>query len=114
MNLLRRDLPPPTDSWDALREWTRQSWWQRYRMSLMVMAPFTTIVLVLAGIGLLIAEPSWRSAQLIGVLWVIGVPLTALGNMRRMARAAAQVPPISEASRNPTTAVDIRGNRGPD
>ena len=114
MSLLRRDLPPPTDSWDALREWTRQSWWQRYRVSLMVMAPFTTVVLLLAGIGLLIAEPSWRSAQLIGVLWVIGVPLTALGNMRRMARAAAQVPPISEASSNPSTAVDIRGNRGPD
>ena len=114
MSLLRPDLPPPTDSWDALREWSRQSWWQRYRVSLMVMAPFTTVVLVLAGVGLLIAETSWRSAQLIAVLWVIGVPLTALGNMRRMARAAAQVPPISEASRNPTTAVDIRGNRRPD
>ena len=114
MSLLQRDAPPPTESWEALREWSRQSWWQRYRVSLMVMAPFTTIVLALAGVGLLIAEPSWRSAQLTGVLWVIGVPLTALGNMRRMARAAAQVPPISEASRNPTTAVDIRCNRGPD
>ena len=114
MSLLRRDVPPPTESWEALREWSRQSWWQRYRVSLMVMAPFTTIVLALAGVGLLIAEPSWRSAQLIGVLWVIGVPVTALGNMRRMARSAAQVPPISEASRNPTTAVDIRGNRKPD
>ena len=114
MSLLRRDPPPPTHSWDAMREWTRQSWWQRYRMSLMVMAPFTSIVLALAGVGLLIAEPSWRSARLIAVLWLIGVPITALGNMRRMARAAAQIPPISEASRNQPTAIDSRGNRQPD
>ena len=114
MSLMGREVPPPTESWDTLREWSRQSWWQRYRVSLMVMAPFTTVVLALAGVGLLFAEPSWRSARLIGILWVLGVPLTALGNMRRMARSAAAIPPISEASRNPTTAVDIRGNRQPD
>ena len=111
MSLLRRDVPPPTEAWEGLREWARQSRWQRFRVALLVMAPFTTLVLALAGVGLLFAEPSWRSARLIAVLWVISVPLTALGYMRRMGRAAAQVPPISAASLNPTTAVDIRGNR---
>ncbi len=111
MSLLRRDAPPPTDSWEALREWSRQTWWQRFRAALLVMAPFTTLVLALAGIGLLFAEPSWRSVQMIAVLWVISIPITALGYMRRIGRAAAQVPPMSEASLNPTTAVDIRGNR---
>lgn len=111
MSLLRRDVPPPTEAWEALREWARQSWWQRFRVALLVMTPFTTLVLVLAGVGLLFAEPSWRSARLIAVLWVVCIPLTALGYMRRMGRAAAQVPPITAASLNPTTAVDIRGNR---
>ncbi len=111
MSLLRPDAPPPPESWEGLREWMRRSWWDRYRASLRVMLPFTSVVLALAGVALMIAEPSWRSARLIGVLWVIGVPVTALGYMRRMGRAAAQVPPISPASSNPTTAVDIRGNR---
>mgnify|MGYP001289261532 CR=1 FL=1 len=111
MSLLRRDAPPPAEAWEALREWSRQSWWARYRASLMVMLPFTTLVLAMAAIALLIAEPSWRSVKLIVVLWAIGVPVTALGYMRRMARSAALVPPISAASQNPTTAVDIRGNR---
>ena len=100
MSLLRRDAPPPAEAWEALREWSRQSWWARYRASLMVMLPFTTLVLAMAAIALLIV-----------VLWAIGVPVTALGYMRRMARSAALVPPISAASQNPTTAVDIRGNR---
>lgn len=114
MSLIRRDAPPPPEAWEALREWSRHTWWQRYWMSLLVMAPFTTVILCMAGIGLLLAEPSWRTVQLIGVLWVIAVPLTALGNLRRTARSAAQVPPISPASLDPTTAVDIRGNRQPD
>jgi hypothetical protein len=111
MSILRRDAPPPSETWDALREWSRQSWWARYRASLLVMLPFTTIVLALAGAAMLVAEFSMRSATLIFVLWLVGVPVTALGYMRRMSRAAAQVPPISPASLNPTTAVDIRGNR---
>ena len=111
MSLLRPDVPPPAEAWEGLREWARQSWWQRYRMALIMMAPFTTIVMALAGVALMIAEPSWRSARMIAVLWVIGVPLVALGQMRRVARAAALVPPITPASQNPTTAVDIRGTR---
>ncbi len=111
MSLLRRDAPPPPESWDDLREWAQRSWWHRYRAALRVMLPFTSVVLALAGVALMIAEPSWRSARLIGALWLFGVPVTALGYMRRMGRAAAQVPAISPASSNPTTAVDIRGNR---
>ncbi|MEO7253506.1 MAG: hypothetical protein ABIZ64_04595 [Casimicrobium sp.] len=111
MSLFRRDTPPPTDSWETLREWANYSWWQRYRASLMVMLPLMTFIIGVAGIALLIAEPSWRTAKFIAGMWAVALPLTALGYMRRMARAAAQVPPISPASRNPTTAVDIRGNR---
>ena len=113
MSLLRRDAPPPTESWEALREWARHSWWHRFRESLLLMLPFTTVLLLLAGVILLFAESSWRSIQLIAILWLVCVPLAGLGHMRRMSRAAAQVPPISEASRNPTTAVDIRGDQGP-
>ena len=111
MSLFRRDTPPPTEAWETLREWANHSWWQRYRSSLLVMLPFTTFIIAVAGVALLVAEPSWRTAQWVAAMWAIGVPLTALGYMRRMGRAAAQVPPISAASRNPTTAVDIRGNR---
>lgn len=112
MSLLRRDTPPPTESWEALREWARRPWWDRFRESLLLMLPFTTVLLLISGVILLFAESSWRSAQLIAMLWVACVPLAGLGHMRRMGRAAAQVPPISEASRNPTTAVDIRGDNG--
>jgi hypothetical protein len=111
MSLFRRDSPPPTESWEGLREWSRQAWWQRFRVSLRVMTPFTTLVLALAALGLLMAEFSLRSAALMVVIWVVGVPVTALGYLRRIDRAAAQVPPITSASSNPTTAVDIRGNR---
>ena len=111
MSLFQRDVPPPAEAWEGLRDWARQPWWVRYKAAVLVMLPFTSVVLILAGAGLLIAEPSWRSAKLIGVMWLIGVPVTALGFMRRIGRAAAQVPPISAASLNPTTAVDIRGNR---
>lgn len=111
MSLLRRDAPPPEEMWDVLRDWSQRTWWQRYRMSLMVMLPFTSVVMALAAVALLFAEFSWRSAALIASLWAIGVPLTALGYMRRVNRSAALVPPITPASRNPTTAVDIRGSR---
>ena len=111
MSWLRRETPPPTESWEGLREWARHSWWHRYRASVLVMFPFSTLILVIAGIALLFAEPSWRSVRFIAVLWVACVLLTGLGYMRRMGRAAAQVPPISAASLNPTTAVDIRGQR---
>jgi small-conductance mechanosensitive channel len=114
MSLLRREMPPPTDAWEGLREWARQTWWQRFRISLLAVAPITTLVFVFAAVALLIAETSWRSAALIVGLWVVCVPLTALGYMRRIGRSAAKVPPISAASLNPTTAVDIRGNREPE
>lgn len=109
MSLLRRDAPPPTESWEALREWSRQSWWQRFRAAVLVMFPYSTLVIVVAGVALLFAEPSWRSIRLIALLWVVCVLLTGLGYMRRIGRSAAQVPPISAASLDPTTAVDIRG-----
>jgi hypothetical protein len=108
MSLLRRDTPPPTDSWERLREWARHSWWHRFRESVLMMLPFTTVLLLLAGVILLFAESSWRSVRLIGALWAVCVPLAGLGQMRRLDRSAAQVPPISAASLNPTTAVDIR------
>lgn len=111
MSIVGRNVPPPPEAWDALREWSRQSWWQRYRMSLMVMLPITTIVMALAAVTLLFAEWSWRSVALVAGLWVIGVPVTALGYMRRVSRSAALVPPITPASLDPTTAVDIRGRR---
>jgi len=111
MSLFRRDTPPPTEAWESLREWANHSWWQRYRASLMVMLPFVSFIIGVAAIALFVAEPSWRTALWVGGMWAIGVPLTALGYMRRMGRAAAQVPPISAASSNPTTAVDIRSNR---
>lgn len=110
MSTFRRDVPPPTEAWESLREWANQSWWTRYRMSLMVMLPFVSFIMVLAGAALFFVEPSWRTARWVGGLWAIGVPVTALGYMRRMGRAAAQVPPISAASTNPTTAVDIRSS----
>lgn len=111
MNMFRRDAPPPTEAWESLREWANQSWWQRYRASLLVMLPLVSFIIALAGIALFIAEPSWRTAKWIGGLWVFGVSVTALGYTRRMSRTAAMVPPISAASLNPTTAVDIRSNR---
>jgi hypothetical protein len=102
------------EAWDALREWSQQSWWRRYRASLWAMLPFTTIMMALAAAALLVAEPSWRSAKLALGLWAIGVPVTALGYLRRMNRAAALVPPITPASLDPTTAVDIRSGRRPE
>ena len=111
MSLFRQDSPPPPQSWDTLREWLARPWRDRFLASLRVMLPFTSIVMALAAIAMYIAEPSWRSIRLVLVLWLIGIPLTALGYMRRIDRMARQVPPITAASRNPTTAVDIRGKR---
>ena len=111
MSLFRREAPPPPESWEALREWSLHTWWERYRASLLVMLPFTTVVVGLATVALFFAEFSWRSAKLMAMLWVIGVPITALGYMRKMSRAAAQVPPITPASLDPNTAVDIRSSR---
>ena len=111
MSMFRRETPPPTEAWESLREWSNQSWWGRYRSSVLVMLPFVSFIIALAGIALFVAEPSWRTAKWVGGLWAFGVPVTALGYMRRMNRSAAMVPPISSASLNPTTAVDIRGNR---
>lgn len=111
MSIIRREAPPPTEAWDALREWSRQSWWQRYRISFRVMLPFTTIVIALATVALLVAEFSWRSGKMMLIIWLIAVPVAALGYMRKMARAAAQVPPITPASLDPNTAVDIRSER---
>ena len=111
MSLFRRDTPPPTAAWEGLREWARHSWWHRFRESLLLMLPFTTVMLLVAGVILLFAESSWRSVRLIAILWVVCVPLAGLGHMRRMGRAAAQVPPISAASLDPTTAVDLRGGQ---
>ena len=76
MSLFRRDTPPPTEAWETLREWANHSWWQRYRSSLLVMLPFTTFIIGIAGIALLVAEPSWRTAQWVAAVWAIGVPLT--------------------------------------
>ncbi|HPG60440.1 MAG TPA: hypothetical protein PK586_00415 [Casimicrobium sp.] len=111
MSIIRREAPPPTESWDALREWSRHTWWERYRASLLVMLPFTTLVIGLATVALFFAEFSLRSAKLMAIIWAIAVPVTALGYMRKMSRAAAQVPPISPASLDPNTAVDIRSSR---
>jgi len=111
MSLLRKDTPPPQEAWETLRAWAQQSWWERYRISLLMMLPFVSAVLAVAALALLFAEPSWRSVKLIAGLWAFAVPVTALGYMRRMARSAALIPPISPASLDPTTAVDIRGNR---
>lgn len=111
MSIIDRNVPPPQEAWDTLREWSRQSWWKRYRMSLLVMLPVTTMMMLIAGVAMLFAEFSWRSVALVASLWVIGVPLTALGYMRRVSRSAALVPPITPASLDPTTAVDMRGQR---
>jgi hypothetical protein len=110
MSLFKRDAPPPAESWESLREWKRRSWWDRYLLSLRVMLPYSSLVMALAALGLLIAEPSWRTVKFIAILWIATVLLTTLGYLRRMDRSAALVPPLTPASLNPTTAVDIRGS----
>jgi hypothetical protein len=84
-----------------------QPFGKRYRVALAVMVRLITVVVIIAGIALVIAEPSWRSVRFAIAMWVIAVPLTALGYVRKMDRLAAQVP-VSPASNSPTTTVDIR------
>ncbi len=75
------------------------------------MLPFTTLVVAVATVALLYAEFSLRSGLMMLIIWLIALPVTALGYMRKMARTAAQVPPISPASLDPNTAVDMRSSR---
>jgi hypothetical protein len=111
MGLFTATPPPPPDSHETLREWKLQPYSQRYRVALFVMLRLISVVVVLAGIALFIAEPSWRSIKLIAAIWIIAIPVTAVGYVRKMDRMAAMVPPISAASKDPTTTVDIRRPR---
>ena len=52
MSIIDRNVPPPQGGVGHLREWSRQSWWQRYRMSLLVMLPVTTMVMLIAGVAI--------------------------------------------------------------
>ncbi len=107
MSLLSPTPTPPEDSWDTLREWRMRSFWQRYRVGIAVMLRLMTIVVGIAGVALFFVEPSWRTAKLVLSLWFIGVPLGALGYVRKMDRMAANVP-VSPARNDPTTTVDIQ------
>jgi hypothetical protein len=108
MGLFNATPPPPLDSHETLREWKVQPYSKRYRVALFVMLRLISVVVAVAGIALFIAEPSWRSVKLIAVIWIIGIPVTAIGYVRKMDKMAAAVPPISPASKDPTTTVDIR------
>jgi hypothetical protein len=109
MSFLNPTPTPPEESWDTLREWRLQSFLTRYKVGLAVMLRLMTLVVGLAGIALFIAEPSARTAVLVIVLWLIAVPVGALGYVRKMDRMASRVP-ITPASNNPTTTVDITSN----
>lgn len=106
MIFLSPQVTPPEDSWDTLREWRMQRYGEKLKIGFAVAVRLISLVVGLAGAALLIAEPSARTLVLIFVLWAIGVPLAAIGYVRKMDRMAARVP-ISPASSNPTTAVDI-------
>jgi hypothetical protein len=110
VSFLSPNVAPPEDSWDTLREWRMQGFWSRYKIGLAVALRIISIVIALAGAALLFLEPSARTVALIAGLWVFGVLLAALGYVRKMDRMAARVP-VTPASRNPTTAVDIRGGQ---
>ncbi len=107
MSFLTPTPTPPEDSWDTLREWRMRLFWQRYKIGLAVSLRLISIVVVLAGAALIYLEPSLRTLALIAGLWCFGVPLAALGYVRKMDRMAARVP-VSPAAKNPTTTVDIR------
>jgi hypothetical protein len=109
VSLFSLQTTPPEDSWDTLREWRMQRFAERYKIGLAVAVRLISMVVGLAGIALLIVEPSLRTLGLIAALWAFGVPVAALGYVRKMDRMAARVP-ISPANLNPTTAVDIRSN----
>jgi hypothetical protein len=108
MGLFANTPPPPLEEHDTLREWKAQPFSKRYRVGLAVMIRMMSFVVALAGVALFIAEPSWRSVTFTLIIWLVSVPLTAFGYVRKMDRAAASVPPISAASKDPTTTVDIR------
>jgi hypothetical protein len=107
VSLFSPQATPPEDSWDTLREWRMQRFGERFKIGLAVAVRLISMVVGLAGIALLIVEPSLRTLGLIAGLWAFGVPVAALGYVRKMDRMAARVP-ISPANSNPTTAVDIR------
>jgi hypothetical protein len=109
VSFLSPNAMPPEDSWDTLREWRMHRFIARYKIGLAVSLRLISMVVGLAGIALLIAEPSLRTLLLIAGLWCFGVPLAALGYVRKMDRMAARVP-ITPAKKNPTTTVDIRSN----
>jgi hypothetical protein len=110
MSLFMPTPVPPEESWDTLREWRMQPFGKRYKVGLAVMVRLMSLVVGLAGIALLIVEPSVRTALLIAILWCVSIPLTALGYVRKMDRMAARVP-VTPATKNPTTTVDIRKER---
>jgi hypothetical protein len=107
VSILSPNTLPPEDSWDTLREWRMQRFWERYKIGFAVAIRLISMVVGLAGVALMIVEPSLRTLALIAGLWAFGVPLAALGYVRKMDRMAARVP-ITPANSNPTTAVDIR------
>ncbi|TAG04693.1 MAG: hypothetical protein EAZ37_16315 [Burkholderiales bacterium] len=111
MSLLSPNIPPSIEHHDTLREWRLQPFSKRYWVAVKVMARVVSFVVLLAGIALLIAEPSVRSLILIALMWLVGVPLTALGYVRKMDRLAAQAPALSPRSSSPTTTIDIRQRR---
>jgi hypothetical protein len=106
MSLFSPTPIPPEDSWDTLREWRMQTFVARYKIGLAVALRIISLVVLLAGAALLFLEPSKRTVFLIVTIWCIGVPLAALGYVRKMDRMAARVP-ITPATKNPTTTVDI-------
>jgi hypothetical protein len=93
--------------WDTLREWRMRGFGERFRIGLAVSLRLISLVVGLAGIALMIVEPSVRTLVMIAGLWLIGVPLAALGYVHKLDRMAARVP-VTPAARNPTTTVDIR------
>jgi hypothetical protein len=107
VSLLSPTPTPPEDSWDTLREWRMQRFPQRYKIGLAVSLRLISVVVGLAGIALLFLEPSLRTLTLVAGLWCVGVPLAALGYVRKMDRMAANVP-VTPAAKNPTTTIDIR------
>jgi hypothetical protein len=107
MSLLSPTPTPPEDSWDTLREWRMQTFWQRYKIGIAVMLRVISLVVGIAGIALFFVEPSLRTAKLVAALWLISIPLCALGYVRKMDRMAGRVP-VSPARDDPTTTVDIQ------
>lgn len=106
MSLLSPNIPPTGDQHDTLRAWRAQPFSARYFVAVKVMLRVISFVVLLAGVALMIAEPSGRTVVLIVGMWLVGVPLTALGYVRKMDRLAAQAPPVSSGNRRPATSDD--------